>query len=377
MKNRNEPYTLEHRGILYSAALFYSILLRERAMTLRCGHYFSLIEITLPEPIPRTASASRISNLLSQRLRETDIAGWINRTALGIILPATRPEDAETIANQLAPAFASLGANIRYSVHVCPPRPADDTHPATDGLSVPAPLPDRVTAILFAPIPRWKRGLDIALAGLLLIGLSPVLLLIALGIEIVSPGPLLFFQTRIGHLGIPFNCCKFRSMRVGADQRVHQQHVTGLLSHGAPLTKLDNTAGDKRLIPFGKLLRASGLDELPQLINVLRGEMSLIGPRPCVPYEYAEFSAWHHDRCTALPGITGLWQVNGKNRTTFEEMMRLDVQYSRCPTLKRDLSILFRTPLVPVSQLWQCMPHVHKPRVHASELATTTQGAKA
>lgn len=142
---------------------------------------------------------------------------------------------------------------------------------------------------------------------------------------------------------------KFRSMKLNADTLVHKEHLAQLMQSNTSMTKLDKA--DARLIPFGRIFRASGLDELPQLFNVLRGDMSLIGPRPCVPYEYQKFSYWHKQRCDTYPGLTGLWQVSGKNRTTFTEMMRLDIAYGRRQTLIRDLRILVRTIPAVVRQI--------------------------
>jgi lipopolysaccharide/colanic/teichoic acid biosynthesis glycosyltransferase len=179
----------------------------------------------------------------------------------------------------------------------------------------------------------------------------PAWVLIAIFIKIVSPGPVLFKQERIGHLGKRFHCLKFRSMRVHADFVVHQKHLHHLLTSNQPMRKLDG-AGDARLIPGGLWLRALGADELPQLINVLRGEMSLVGPRPCVPYEYEMFLPRHRRRCDTLPGLTGLWQVNGKNRTTFEKMMELDLAYVEQKSLFLDLKIIICTAPAILLQMW-------------------------
>jgi lipopolysaccharide/colanic/teichoic acid biosynthesis glycosyltransferase len=131
-------------------------------------------------------------------------------------------------------------------------------------------------------------------------------------------------------------------MKIGADITVHQNHLAQLMESGRPMTKLDNH-GDSRLIPLGALIRSTGLDELPQLINVLRGEMSLVGPRPCLPYEYESFRPWQKRRCETVPGLTGLWQVSGKNRTTFNEMIQLDIAYVENQSLRLDLRIILQT----------------------------------
>jgi lipopolysaccharide/colanic/teichoic acid biosynthesis glycosyltransferase len=190
-------------------------------------------------------------------------------------------------------------------------------------------------------IPWWKRTLDIVFVVLTLPVLALVGLAVAAIIKIVSPGPVFFRQERIGYRGRPFMCFKFRTMIVNADTDVHKGHLQDLISSNRPMTKLDGD--DARVIPGGIWLRSLGLDELPQFINVLRGEMSLVGPRPCVSYEFEKYLPRHRSRCATLPGLTGLWQVNDKNNTTFEEMMDLDVYYVHNKSLWLDISILART----------------------------------
>jgi len=200
-------------------------------------------------------------------------------------------------------------------------------------------------------VPLWKRVLDIFCVLVTSVVWAPLWLLIALIVKVVSPGPVLFRQERVGHLGKRFLCLKFRTMRLNADTGVHQRHLHHLMTSNQPMKKLDG-AGDKRLIPGGVWLRSLGVDELPQLINVLRGEMSLVGPRPCVAYEYEMFHPRHRQRCDTLPGLTGLWQVNGKNRTTFERMMELDLAYVEQKSLLLDLKIMICTAPAILLQVW-------------------------
>jgi len=199
-------------------------------------------------------------------------------------------------------------------------------------------------------IPPWKRALDIGCIVILLPGLLPLMLFISLWIKFVSPGPVFFRQVRVGYRGNNFTCLKFRSMKVGADNGVHKDYLKDLIHSAAPMTKMD-AKGDSRLIPLGELLRSTGLDELPQLINVLRGEMSLVGPRPCIPYECEDYHPWQMERFETLPGLTGLWQVNGKNRTTFNEMMNYDIAYARTKSLLLDLRIMAKTIPALISQV--------------------------
>jgi lipopolysaccharide/colanic/teichoic acid biosynthesis glycosyltransferase len=191
-------------------------------------------------------------------------------------------------------------------------------------------------------VPVWKRLLDIICTLATAPVWVPLGLIIAVLIKVASPGPIFFRQERVGYLGRRFSCLKFRTMVVNADTTVHQGHLEQLMSSGRPMTKLDK-AGDSRLIRCGLLLRTLGLDELPQLLNVLKGDMSLVGPRPCLPYEYEKYLPRHRERCATLPGLTGLWQTSGKNRTTFEEMIDLDVHYGSHKSLLMDFKIIVMT----------------------------------
>ncbi len=190
--------------------------------------------------------------------------------------------------------------------------------------------------------PMWKRAADLVGAVLALILLSPALLLIAALIKLVSPGPIFFKQIRVGHRGKHFEIFKFRTMHVNADTTVHQSYLGALMQEEKPMKKLD-LKDDARIIPFGKILRQTAIDELPQLINILRGEMSIVGPRPCLPYEADKYLLWHCRRFDVRPGLTGLWQVSGKNKTTFSQMIRFDISYARKISLWLDLKIIFKT----------------------------------
>ncbi len=199
--------------------------------------------------------------------------------------------------------------------------------------------------------PWWKRALDVFCVLAAMPVVAPVGLIITAIIKIVSPGPVFFQQERVGYRGQRFMCFKFRTMKVNADTGVHKGHLADLMTSNRPMNKLDGK--DSRVIPFGIWLRALGLDELPQLINVLRGEMSIVGPRPCVPYEYEKYLPRHRGRCGTLPGLTGLWQVNGKNKTTFEQMIDFDLYYVQNKSLWMDIGIIARTIPAVVIQTWE------------------------
>jgi lipopolysaccharide/colanic/teichoic acid biosynthesis glycosyltransferase len=191
-------------------------------------------------------------------------------------------------------------------------------------------------------MPPWKRILDLTFCLAAIPFLAVATLLMTIVHQLGSPGPVFFRQERIGRKGRIFRIYKFRTMSVGADSAAHQAYLAQLMGSTEPMVKMD-ASGDSRLIPGGWILRATGLDELPQLINVLRGEMSLVGPRPCVPFEYEKYLPWQLRRFNATPGLTGLWQVSGRNRTTFDEMIRFDIEYSENQSLWLDLKIILMT----------------------------------
>lgn len=202
--------------------------------------------------------------------------------------------------------------------------------------------PRPLSAAHTADLPLWKRSIDLICCLIALPVLILCTLIMTIITKLVSPGPVLFRQERVGYQGRRFKIYKFRSMHLNADTAGHQNYFKDLVGTNAPMVKLD-ARGDSRLIPGAWLLRASGLDELPQIINVLRGDMSLIGPRPCLPAEYDLYQPWQRERFTTVPGLTGLWQVSGKNRTTFDEMIHLDIRYARTKTLGLDLMIILKT----------------------------------
>ena len=211
---------------------------------------------------------------------------------------------------------------------------------------VKAPAQDAVNHL-----PVWKRSIDIICCVLALPFLAVLTVVMTILTKLVAPGPVFFRQERIGCSGRRFWIYKFRTMRVGSDTNGHQDYFKQLIGTNAPMMKLDSR-GDSRLIPGSKLLRASGLDELPQVINVLRREMSVVGPRPCIQGEYAAYQPWQRQRCEAMPGLTGLWQVSGKNRTTFEEMVNLDIRYGETKSFWMDLRIIVMTVPALIVQIY-------------------------
>jgi lipopolysaccharide/colanic/teichoic acid biosynthesis glycosyltransferase len=200
-----------------------------------------------------------------------------------------------------------------------------------------------------------KRTLDVALASVLIAVSSPLLLLLWCLVRWTSPGPAFFRQERVGRHMKPFTMLKLRSMYVDNDDQMHRAYVTGMLSADetaggsagvettAPNGMLFKLVADPRITPFGRWLRKTSLDELPQLINVLRGDMSLVGPRPMLPWEAELLTETYRPRFAVKPGLTGLWQVSGRSRLTMRTALELDVEYVQCRSTTVDLMILVRT----------------------------------
>ena len=198
-------------------------------------------------------------------------------------------------------------------------------------------------------IPQWKYTLDQFLVLVSAPLWGAVYLLCAIWIKLLSPGPVFFRQERVGYRQECFLIYKFRTMHEGTDTVVHEHYVQQLIQQGGAMQKLDHH--DTRIIRGGTFLRASGLDELPQLLNVIRGEMSLVGPRPCTPKELQDYPENYKKRFTGLPGMTGNWQVNGKNETSFARMIALDILYFRKASIWLDLRIIMRTVPTIVKQI--------------------------
>jgi len=202
-------------------------------------------------------------------------------------------------------------------------------------------------------VPGWKSALDVVCILVALPLWLPLMFLLILVTRLASPGPVFYRQRRVGLGGRQFMIWKFRTMKVSAETQTHERYFVELIQTNCAMTKLD-AQGDPRLAPFGRFLRASGLDELPQIFNVLAGEMSLVGPRPCIPNEFANYEPWQRERVNALPGLTGLWQVSGKNKTTFNDMIRMDLAYLHNMSLLLDLRIIFKTAATIAREVIEC-----------------------
>jgi lipopolysaccharide/colanic/teichoic acid biosynthesis glycosyltransferase len=339
-------------GSIHSSDLFRVILERERARSERTGQIFSLVifGINSRNGID-TATLESLGNDITQKIRKSDEIGWYDGNRIGTILTGTSAEGACRFVEIVKKRNEEIEPNLTCTVYSYPFSGIHSDNPhefskerqntGTD-LSSSKCSAERLETLFAQPIPIWKRFFDFCGAILLLILLSPVFLLITLFIKIVSPGPVFFRQERLGHMGKPFTLWKFRTMHVNNDTEIHRQHIKNAIESDTPIAKLDDL-NDNRIIPFGKLLRYSCLDELPQLLNVLRGDMSLIGPRPCMHFEAEKLLQWQTRRYDILPGMSGLWQVSGKNRTTFKEMTRFDIRYSSKISPGLDAKILLLT----------------------------------
>jgi lipopolysaccharide/colanic/teichoic acid biosynthesis glycosyltransferase len=303
--------------------------------------------------------AQQLTSVVSNATRETDLVGWYESgRILAVLFTEISLEEKTPITDLLRSKVVAalrndlglkLTSKLAITVHMFPESWDKDR-------------PDRVADIKLYPdistkekkrLPVViKRGMDILGSGLLLLILSPILAMIALAIKLTSKGSVIFEQERLGQFGTKFMCLKFRTMYADNDPKIHREYVqrfiAGKTKH-APTNATEpvvyKITNDPRVTPIGKFLRKTSLDEFPQFWNVLRGEMSLVGPRPPVPYEFEVYDFWHRRRVLEVkPGVTGLWQVNGRSRTCFDDMVRLDLRYSQTWSLWLDLKILLATP---------------------------------
>lgn len=304
---------------------------------------------------------NKILRAVLSSVRETDISGWYeDRLSLGTILTEIPPAN---LSGAVSAIYAKLNTallqtlslvqvnKLCFSFHIFPETPQAGTDwPMPADLKLYPDVLERDTSKKSALI--VKRSIDFAASLALLALASPLMAVIAAAIKLTSRGPVLFRQERLGQYGRPFTFLKFRSMFVNNDPAIHRDYMEQFIAgtadqhpangNGSNVYKLTR---DPRVTHVGRMLRKTSLDELPQLFNVLIGQMSLVGPRPPVPYEFAAYEIWHRRRLLeARPGITGLWQVSGRSQTKFDEMVRLDLRYAKSWSLLLDFKIIMRTP---------------------------------
>lgn len=349
---------------LLSEDAFISMLYLERRRAERAQKRFVLVLVDVKKGNGvnhKDRELSALVGALSEATRETDIIGWyLENSLFGVIGTelgnATNQVVQERFLSKIRKAFeSSLGreksAGISISFHFFPDEIGEEGSDHSANFTLYPELQKKASTQRGAL--ALKRAIDILGSAAALLVFAPFFAAIALIIKLTSKGPVLFKQERLGQYGKPFTVLKFRSMRTDCDSRIHQDYVSQFIagkveekpaadSGAAPVFKIQK---DPRITPIGQFIRKTSLDEVPQFWNVLRGDMSLVGPRPPIAYEFRAYDVWHRRRVLEIkPGITGLWQVEGRSRTRFDDMVRLDLRYARSWSIWLDLRILLQTP---------------------------------
>lgn len=335
---------------------FVRLLRTERKRTERSGKPFMLMLIDGAGVFDSVDVVKDVVLAFGASTRETDTLGWYETGAvLGVIFTELGAGEVLTIQKVVEKTMDSLrerldvehANQISITYHVYPENVDVKGGRSTDIRLYPD-LPRIAAHKKAAHIA--KRVLDVIGSLMAILMLSPVFLAIAAAIKLTSKGPVLFRQTRVGQYGNAFTFLKFRSMAANNDPKIHEEYVKKLIAGRGDLQSDGKNAAfkltnDPRITSVGRFIRRTSLDELPQFFNVLGGQMSLVGPRPPVPYEYEAYDIWHRHRMMEVkPGITGLWQVTGRSRTTFDEMVRLDLKYASSWSVWMDMKILLQTP---------------------------------
>jgi lipopolysaccharide/colanic/teichoic acid biosynthesis glycosyltransferase len=356
------------QSIALNEPSFHRMIALERKRTERSQKPFLLMLLDTGNDLPSGENEKALSKVLSAlpgSTRETDVTGWYkSNSVVGVMFTEIGGEDRPAIVRamltRMSATLRSILSDEQFSqISIsCHLFPEDWDSEMSDRPSNPALYPDLLRRDQAEKFLRGvKRMMDIAGSALALVALAPLFLVIAIAIKISSPGPVLYRQKRMGQFGVPFVFLKFRSMYINNDARAHQKYVRELIAgqaerqashgNGEGVYKLTR---DARVTFVGNFLRRTSLDELPQFLNVFKGEMSLVGPRPPIDYEMKAYGFWHRRRLLeAKPGITGLWQVNGRSRVNFDDMVRLDLKYARTWSPWLDIRILMRTPRAVVS----------------------------
>jgi lipopolysaccharide/colanic/teichoic acid biosynthesis glycosyltransferase len=336
-------------------AAFVRTLRLERRRTERSGRPFMLVLISYEDfdTSPERMLLDYVVTAVSSAIRETDILGWYqHERTLGILmteLGQTNSRTVNTITKKISMAVQETVTpdkfdKLSFQFRLFPQEVEKSSD--SDGNTIHYPDLSRRHRSKHSSGHILKRGLDIAGSLFALTLFMPLFLILAILVKLTSRGPVLFCQRRVGRYGKEFNFYKFRTMYTGNDPRIHQEYVSKLIAgemNGS--NGVYKIVNDPRITPIGRFLRKSSLDELPQFFNILKNDMSLVGPRPPLPYEFERYQTWHKRRVLELkPGLTGLWQVEGRSRTTFDEMVRMDLRYAIERSLWVDMKIILQTP---------------------------------
>lgn len=357
LRRARTAQTITRESHLVAETNFLFAVAQERKRSERSGKPFLLILLSGNYAGRKGDSVTgKVISALNAATRDTDMAGWYeNQATIGIIFTEIAENTSQAVQAVLTRVTTALSKHLGPSELddisiTCHLYPEQTEAQGTVDVSVfypgqTADHPENRRGALIA-----KRGIDIIGSLAAIAVLSPVFMVLAILVKCSSKGPILFRQTRVGQYGKKFTFLKFRSMRVNNDAAIHKEFVTKFIAgkgekqggSEGPVFKLTN---DPRITAIGRFIRRTSLDELPQFFNVLKGDMSLVGPRPPVPYEFEVYDVWHRTRVFEVrPGITGLWQVNGRSKTNFDDMVRLDLQYARTWTVWMDIKILAKTP---------------------------------
>ncbi len=349
--------------------IFKGFAVRERRRADRSGQPYILLLVSANTDAGDISPSiwAAVIDALTAAKRESDVLGWFQQgSVIGVIPTEIQTFDAPAARQIEARVWRELADRLKpvvirsFSIRLHG-QPASSS---AGGAALPPadPILKRLCSSHVGPstYDASKRVLDIVGSSTLLLAFAPLFLLIAVIVRLTSRGPIFYRQVRVGESATSFTMLKFRTMKVDADHGLHQEFVTNLIKSTGTLDLaahdgLFKIANDPRVTPVGHVLRKTSLDELPQLWNVLWGDMSLVGPRPPLQYEVQQYQSWHRRRfLEAKPGLTGLWQVTGRSRTTFDEMVRLDLRYARTRSLLTDLKILLATPAAVISGKGAC-----------------------
>ena len=309
----------------------------------RCQSTFSLLAMKLGSRFNEQRIA-QLGRAVRERLRDTDDLGLLGPRRIGIMMPDTDADGAWKVAEHLCDALFDAADRPACHVYVYSGDRSDPGHgfgePLTDDEveADKAQVAEAMNVLFMKPLPAWKRALDIAGSLIALVIASPVMLLAAVAIKATSPGPVFFTQRRDTINGRPFTIYKFRTMCVDAERQ--KADLRAQSEQDGPAFKMKN---DPRVTPVGRFLRKTSIDELPQLFNVLVGDMSLVGPRPLPCDESDRCEGWQRRRLDVTPGLTCIWQVRGRSAVSFAEWARMDVQYIRSRSLLADLALIVKT----------------------------------